>query len=161
MDLTLMSAALGNLKTATEIAKLIKDSDLSLDKAEMKLKLADLISALADAKLDIVSLQEKLADAEGRIKQIEAERDQHANVRWQEPLYWLDGESASDGPYCQHCYDSVRKLMRLQGDDTGWYRCTVCQNNYQTTEARQKEATGRSADAARLEGCADLVFNPV
>ncbi len=30
MDLTLMSAALGNLKTATETAMLIKDGDLSL-----------------------------------------------------------------------------------------------------------------------------------
>ena len=148
MDLTLMSAALGNLKTATEIAKLIKDSDLSLDKAEMKLKLADLISALADAKLDIVSLQEKLADAEGRIKQIEAERDQLAKVRWQEPLYWLDGESASDGPYCQQCYDSGRKLVRLHGDDPGWYRCTVCKNSYQTPEAHQNEAARASDHAA-------------
>lgn len=67
MDFTSVAAALGGLKTATDIAKLIKESDLSLDKAETKLKLAELIGALADVKLDVVNFQEKLAAAESRI----------------------------------------------------------------------------------------------
>ena len=58
MDLTAVSTLLGSIKTATEIAKLIKDSDVSLEKAETKLKLAELISALADAKIKVTAVQQ-------------------------------------------------------------------------------------------------------
>lgn len=144
MDLSTVTAALGSIKTATEIAKLIRDSDLSLEKAETKLKLAELIGTLADAKLEVINLQELLAQAEGRIKALEVELQVREAIRWSEPLYWLGGESGSDGPYCQHCYDSAHKLIRLQGNGEGWYECKVCKNSYETKESRQREA----ADAA-------------
>ena len=51
MDMTAITAVLGSIKTATEIAKYIKDSNVSFEKAETKLRLAELIGALADAKL--------------------------------------------------------------------------------------------------------------
>jgi hypothetical protein len=63
MDFTSVTAVLGSIKTATEIAKLIKDSDLSLEKAETKLKLADLNGTLADAKLEVVGVQQTLAES--------------------------------------------------------------------------------------------------
>ena len=153
MDLTSVAAVLGNIKTATEIAKLVKDSGASLDKAETKLKLAELIEALADAKLDVVGLQEKLALADSTIKQLEAELKVKESIRWSEPLYWLDGQSASDGPFCQHCYDSARKLIRLQGNGEGWYECKVCKNSYETSESRQREAAiaARAAEEFRRE----------
>ena len=148
MDLSTVTAALGSIKAATEIAKLIKDSDLSLEKAETKLKLAELIGSLADAKLEVINLQELLAQTEGRIKELEAELQVRKALRWEEPLYWLDGESGSDGPYCQHCYDSARKLIRLQGNGEGWYECKVCKNSYETSESRQREAATAAAAAA-------------
>ena len=153
MDLTAVTAVLGNIKTATEIAKLIKDSGVSLDKAETKLKLAELIEALADAKLDVVNLQEKLSSAEGRIKELESDLQVQGAIRWKEPLYWLDGQAGTDGPFCQHCYDSGRKLIRLQGNGEGWYECKLCKNSYETSESRQREAafTAQAAEAFRRE----------
>ncbi len=47
MDIAAIGSLLSSLKTATDIAKFIKDSDVSLEKAETKLKLAELVSALA------------------------------------------------------------------------------------------------------------------
>ena len=63
-EISTISAILGSVKTATEIAKLIKDSYFSLEKAEMKLKLAELISALADAKIEISEIQELILQKE-------------------------------------------------------------------------------------------------
>ena len=48
-DIATIAAALGSLKTATDIAKLIKDSGSSLEQAEVKLQIAELISSLAEA----------------------------------------------------------------------------------------------------------------
>jgi len=148
VDFTSIAAALGGLKTATDIAKLIKESDLSLDKAEMKLKLVELIGALADVKLDVVNFQEKLAAAESRIKALETELQIKGEIRWQEPLYWLAEQGRTDGPFCQHCYDSGRKLVRLQGNGEGWYECKVCKNSYKTSESRQRDAAFHANVAA-------------
>jgi len=148
MDFAAVTAALGSLRTATDIAKFIRESDLSLDKAETKLKLAELIIAIADAKLDVVNVQEKLAAAETQIKSLEADLQVKGEIRWEEPLYWLEHQSGIDGPFCQHCYDNGRKLVRLQGNGEGWYECKVCKNSYETKELRQREAAVQAATAA-------------
>ena len=51
-DLATIGAALSSLKTATEIVKFIRESDVNLEKAELKLKLADLLGSLADTKME-------------------------------------------------------------------------------------------------------------
>ena len=51
-DIATIAAALNSLKTATDIVKFIRESDLSIERAELKLKLADLVGALAEAKLN-------------------------------------------------------------------------------------------------------------
>jgi hypothetical protein len=55
-DLNTISSILSSINVATDLARLIKDSDVSLEKAETKLKLAELISALADAKIETANV---------------------------------------------------------------------------------------------------------
>ncbi|GAA3988171.1 hypothetical protein GCM10022279_09100 [Comamonas faecalis] len=68
MDLTSISALLSSLKTATDIAKAIKESDVSLEKAESKLKLEELISALADAKIEVTEIRQALLDKDAELR---------------------------------------------------------------------------------------------
>lgn len=148
MDLTSVTAVLGSIKTATEIAKYIKDTDLSLEKAETKLKLADLIVTLADAKLEVVGVQQTLAEAEARIRELEQTLETRGKVRWEEPLYWLDDHSdgsTMDGPFCQQCYDHGSKLVRLQGNGDGYFECKVCKNTYVTKANRERESAAAAA----------------
>lgn len=70
-DMATVSAVLGSLKTATDIAKFIRESDVSIERAELKLKIADLVSALADVKIELVDLQEVFAAKEQRIRELE------------------------------------------------------------------------------------------
>lgn len=130
MDLTSISTILGSLKTATEIAKLIKDSDLSLEKAETKLKLAELITALADAKIEVADIQQAIVEKDTLIKALEEKLSTKQKLKWEKPYYWLSDENSKDGPYCQHCYDKNKALIRLQGNVEGYWECKVCKNNY-------------------------------
>ena len=58
MDLiSAITATLTSLKTATDIAKLIRESDVSLEKAELKLKLAQLTDGLADARIQLSDIR--------------------------------------------------------------------------------------------------------
>lgn len=148
MDIGSISAVLGSIKTATEIAKLIKDSDVSLEKAEVKLKLAELIGALADAKLEVVGVQQTLAESEDRIRELQKKLEIRAQVKWDDPVYWLEGATGRDGPYCQRCYDSDQKLVRLQGSGDGYYSCRACNSGYTTAEQRAREEAAMRADLA-------------
>ena len=71
-DIAAIGSVLSSLKTATEIAKFLRDTDVSLERAELKMKLADLTGALADAKIEMSSIQDALLDREARIKDLEA-----------------------------------------------------------------------------------------
>lgn len=139
MDITAVTAVLSSIKTATDIAKLIKDSDLSLEKAETKLKLADLIGALADAKLEVVGVQQTLAEAEAKVRELDAKLKIRENLQWKEPAYWLETAVGSDGPFCQKCYDTDQKLVRLQGNGTGWFECKSCKSSFETADHRARE----------------------
>ncbi|MET4000492.1 hypothetical protein [Marinobacterium sp. MBR-109] len=130
MDIASISSALGSIKTATEIAKLIKNSDLSLQDAELKLKLADLVSSLADAKMEIAEIQTELIKKQEEISELESRLKLKEQVNWEEPYYWLGAASNKNGPYCQKCFDGDHKLIRLQGNGEGYWECKVCKSTY-------------------------------
>ena len=90
MDIAAISTLLGSIKTATEIAKVIKETDLSLETAETKLKLADLISALADARIEVTEIQQSLAERESEIRTLKASIEIKERLKWQDPCYWLE-----------------------------------------------------------------------
>jgi hypothetical protein len=131
MDITSIAALVGSLKAATDIAKFIRESDASLEKAEMKLKLAELISAIADAKVEASQVQQELLDRDERIRALEAKLVLKAEVQWEKPFYWrLQQGGSKDGPYCQRCYDVEAKLHRLQGSGEGYWECKACKSEY-------------------------------
>ena len=99
MDLTSITAALSSLKTATEIAKLIKDSDVTLEKAESKLKLAELISSLADAKIEITEIQQVLLEKDKEVRTLNTQLEMRAKLTWEKPCYWLKDGPQTDGPF--------------------------------------------------------------
>ena len=127
MDIASISAALAGIKSAADIAKIIKDSGSSLEQAEIKLQLAELISALADAKIEIANVREVISDKEALIKDLHQKLELKENIIWQKPYYFVMQNENKDGPFCQKCYDSKQQLIRLQGEE-GWWQCHECKN---------------------------------
>ena len=147
-DLTAITTILGSVKTATEIAKLLKDSDLSLEKAEMKLKLADLVSALADAKIELAEVQEIIFDKDRNIKELEEALKIQNNLKYEKPYYWIIEKDKKDGPFCQQCYDNDKKLIRLQDQQNGYWTCSTCKNGFEDSSyhASTSEVIDRGPD---------------
>lgn len=130
MDITSISAALGSIKTASDIAKLIKDSGNNLEQAEIKLKIADLVGALADAKLEIADIQNQLIDKGEQIKYLKAQLNFKSSLTYEKPYYFLIEDEGKDGPYCQACYDKEKSLIRLQELSIGNWKCMVCEKGF-------------------------------
>lgn len=135
LSITTITSLLGGVKTATDIARAIKDSGATLEGAEMKLKLADLISALADVKIEAATVQTQLLEAQEQIRKLEAAAKQQAALVWRQPCYWLPRDmDGVEEPYCQPCHDNDKRLSRLHEDGKGAYTCLVCKTVFRTQE---------------------------
>lgn len=145
-DITAITSILSSVKTASEIAKLLKETDFSLEKAEAKLKVAELIGALADAKMQIAEIRELLVEKEEKIRKLQDELKIKSEILYEKPNYWLKNGEKKDGPFCQTCYDNSNKLVRLQNDEPGYWTCNACRNSFTDCNfnPRQPEGSWRS-----------------
>ena len=130
-DIATISAFIGSIKTATELAKAIKGADLSLEKAETKLKMAELISALADAKIQAAEIRDLLQEKDERIKELEKSLDTKSKLVRHKGRYYEGDEKGSPfgDPYCSNCWESKNKMIHLS-DLGGIDSCPSCDNIY-------------------------------
>ena len=126
-DIASIGAALASIKTATEIAKLIKDSGASLEKAEVKLQIANLISSLADAKIELAELQTEM-------NQLKDKLNQKILLKWTKPYYMMQTDLGQEGPFCPTCYDNNEKVIRLQGSGPIGWSCLTCKGFFTDSE---------------------------
>lgn len=75
--------------------------------AQIKLQIAELISALADAKIEAAENAERISELERLIKN-------KSEMFFEGRIYYrmLDGGDR-DGPFCPTCYDRDNKSVRL------------------------------------------------
>lgn len=134
-DISTIAAALSSLKAATDIAKFLRESDLSLERAELKLKLADLVGALADAKIELIEVQETLTEKDKRIADLEeAFQNKDALVRHYDAYYQADEAGNPLGvAYCLRCWENDHKKRQLVRDAKDRFSrvCTTCGHRYE------------------------------
>lgn len=130
--MTEIATALASIKTAVDLAKILKNSSKTLSEAEQKLKLADIISALADTKLELSEIQSLLAEKNLKITELNQALNQKESVVYDPPYYWAVTDGKKDGPFCQRCYDDESKLNRLHEEGRkGSWKCSVCKTHFQ------------------------------
>jgi hypothetical protein len=129
-DLATIGAFLTSVKTATEIAKAIKDLDATVEKAELKLKLADLLGSLADAKISASELQELLHEKQKEIDRLNEVLTLRGQVIKDGDAYFLKGADGqpSGEPFCVHCWESRKALFHLVHGTGPVWLCTHCKS---------------------------------
>lgn len=102
----------------TEIIELLKKGAT----LEAQTKIMELREALLSEKEENNILHLQIHELE---KQLEI-KDQ---LNWDGKMYWLIKNGVNDGPYCQQCYDSNKKLIRLQKSvNNDCMLCKTCKN---------------------------------
>ncbi len=113
-----------SIKAAWDLAKAIKTSADAIDDAQIKLQIAELISALADAKIEAAENAEKIAELTQLLKS-------KSKMLFEGRLYYriLD-EGRKEGPFCPICFDKDDKAIRLQPNSEDRHiddwRCHAC-----------------------------------
>jgi hypothetical protein len=91
-----------------ELAKVVKISTDAIDDAQIKLQVAELISALADAKIQATESSELIASLQQQLKS-------KAQFKFDGSVYYKILESGEqDGPWCPVCKDVQGLEVRLQ-----------------------------------------------
>ncbi|MGY0613455.1 hypothetical protein [Luteimonas sp. A501] len=148
-DLATITAVLGNIKTAMDIAKALKDADLSVERAEMKFKLAEMMAALADAKMEVVEIQQLLAEKDKSLAELEdAFQSKGALVKHRDVYYEADETGNAVGePLCAHCWQVKHKKYNLQYEakDRFVKCCIACGKKYEARMAPVVQANDADA----------------
>ena len=132
MDIAAISSALGSVKAAIELTGGILRSGSSLEKAELKLKLSEIITLLSETNIKITQLNEIIQGKDQKIKELEISLTNKSKVKKFVEAYFEiteEGENIGD-PYCMYCWENHFKLIHLmnnQGDRRKYY-CPHCNN---------------------------------
>jgi len=106
-ELAGLSAALGAVKTISEIAK-------NVNNVELIQKVIDLQSAIMEMQRDLQLLQTERHALAEEIRELKEERNIRTSLQYANHVYWVRDESgALDGPFCTTCWDASKKLVRL------------------------------------------------
>ncbi len=115
-DMAMISAAVGSVKAAIEITKALREGDP--EKAELKLKLVDLVDRLADARTALIEVQEALAQKDKRIAELEEAFETKDEVVKHGDAYYLKDRSGNPTaqPLCLRCWEVEHKKRHVAGD---------------------------------------------
>jgi len=130
-DPAIITTAISWLKLAVDVAKNIRDADTTLGKAELKLRIADLIEALVDAKINISDIQDLLTEKENEIKILKEQFYIKEKVIRKGNYYIKVDDVEELYKYCLTCWDYDHKLVNLLlGDRRGGgfsIFCGICE----------------------------------
>jgi RNA-splicing ligase RtcB len=130
--ITTISTIFSSIKTATDIAKLIKDSNTSLEEAEIKFKMAELISTLADIKIELSEVQVSQRAKEEKILELEKLLAKKERVIFKQDMYWMEGDEV---PFCKVCFEKDAKYHHLEykprsKHSSEYHFCRICSSYY-------------------------------
>lgn len=110
-----IAGAVQSARIAFDLVKTIYDSSASLERAEMRLRLAEVIGALADVKIQIAEVQGHLGQKDGRIRELEEALEVKVTLRRVNDAYYkvgADGEPHGQS-FCSRCWDVEHRLRAL------------------------------------------------
>lgn len=125
---------LKTLSDAIGIAKAVAEAKNEWDKADLRLKMADVTTALADAKNAVTEAQMELRDKDREIERLtEAFKRIDETVEFDGKYYRKGADGKSLGrAFCPVCWDQGRPFLLDQNRKAprGAMRCARCKAEY-------------------------------
>ncbi|QQD21057.1 hypothetical protein GJQ55_04805 [Venatoribacter cucullus] len=133
------------LNFAQDVGKQIKAAGYQLEKADMKMLLADLTAAVASAKMELSLLQGVCEARDAELIRMNEVLVFKGNLRRRGDGYYktLDGRPYGQ-PYCSYCWEGSQKLLHLHSKilSRDVRVCPGCKNEYQAARTPYLEADG-------------------
>ena len=124
------SEIFATLKGATEIARVVIGASGTLDKADLKLRLADLVGELATARTQAADLQDTIRCLSEDLAEAREKLDFAGTMKYEAPYYFNVAGGQRDGPYCPACWEGRAKLaIHMYEWSPGSWTCNACKTS--------------------------------
>lgn len=137
-DIAAIGAALTGAKAAYDLAKGLRESNKSYADAEAQLKLADLIGQLAEIKVQLAEVQLAASEKDQEIVDLKKALSQESTLIYEDKFYFFANDEDRKNPLCSPCYDSKKKVIRLEEREQGYFFCHVCKTPFFTDDYDSK-----------------------
>jgi len=78
--------------------------------------------AIQEKDLEIMNTNKELRK---KVDKLEEDLKIKGQLKFENDVYWLEENEKIDGPYCPHCWDAEKLLMRLVTKDV-YKKCLKC-----------------------------------
>jgi hypothetical protein len=133
--------SIAGAQAAIDLIKGLLEARNQLKDLAEKTKYIELQKMLLKLDTQLLSCEELLATQEKKIHTLEKQLAFRVQLIFETPFYWHIENGKKEGPFCQHCYDSNLKPVRLiqsDANETELYHCTVCKNHFSTIAAKKR-----------------------
>ena len=132
-DIGTIAASIQSVRTAIDITKGLKGIDASLQDAEVKIKITELLEELSEAKFQLAEAKAENLELKEQINDLEKKLSLQDEVVFKDGHYYLADPKPGkpDGPFCSKCYHGESLLIPLKKqkppfDRYGDYSCPEC-----------------------------------
>lgn len=129
-DVATITTALTAITNSIAIAKAIKNADSSLEKAELKFRIAELIESLAEVKLQTIDIKELINEKDDKISALEESLKLKPTLVRSGLAYYERAENGepSGDPFCSHCWETEYLAIHLHQKAIGNPNPNICPN---------------------------------
>ncbi|GGA14966.1 hypothetical protein GCM10011498_14020 [Amylibacter cionae] len=123
--------ALTTLNETLKVSKGLLNITHEMDKAELKLRFAEVVDGILEAKNSLVDAQQNERELLLEIASLKKKLNERGNLEDEDGLLFELDENGkrSDRPYCNYCYVKEDKLFRVRRSQSGYsyqYNCDNC-----------------------------------
>jgi hypothetical protein len=113
--LTEITGALSALKASTELAKAVMDASKSMEKAELQLRLVEMMGSLTDARTALQTAQEGAAQLQQENQRLLGALEMKKTVVKKDDAYFETDEGGKPvgDAYCMRCWEADHVLRHL------------------------------------------------
>lgn len=138
LEITVITGALGGLKTAGELLKAVRDGIKS-----KQMKLDDVPGQISEAYSHLIEAKTVLTEAKDEISRLQAElaklKDFVENYELRDNVYWRKGTRDA---YCPLCMGDKQKAVPLQNKGLLGWRCGIHDVSFHPTPPDNWVGTG-------------------
>lgn len=150
-----IAAGIAAATQALSLAKAIAETPGIVEKAELKLQIAELYTVLSDTKLSLVDAGTEISKRGAEIKRLNELLDYKANLLRSGSAYFEtdDGGKATGDPFCQHCWETKHQLVHIHRSPSSGrtYTCPSCITDFRSADVKLPEMPGHNLPKSTLQ----------
>lgn len=137
-DMTTLAAITGSIKAAADIARTLRDLDHSLETAELRLRMVDVLSSLADARESVLELESSVKEKDREIERLHGLfAFKGTLVKRKDAYYGTDENGGPVGdPYCTNCWEAKNLPIHLVFAGGNANKCPNCTTTVSISRSR-------------------------